>query len=109
MESPDERRKRALRVAANLLRGEIGALEAARVLAPYIHADPSLVSLEDRRMMIGIASETDDLPVGRAREVWHPDALLEKDKEIDKCERLYGANVRSICERMMKKWDSLSS
>jgi hypothetical protein len=57
--------------------------------------------------MLGIESEIEDLPVGRIREVWHPDALLEKDKDIEKCERLYGANVKSICERLVKKWEPL--
>ena len=108
MEGPEHRRRRALEIARNLAGKEISSVEAVRALTPLIRADPTLVSREDRKTMIGIESEVDDLPVGGVREVWHPDALLEKDKEIERCERQYGLSVRSICERLVRKWDPVS-
>lgn len=107
MRDSEDRRKLALEIAQNLLEQEISAVEAVRALVPLIRVDPTLVSREDRKAMMGIESEVEDLPVGRAREVWHPDALLEKDKEIEKCERLYGDSVKSVCERLVKKWKPL--
>ena len=107
MRAPEERRKLAVEIAQNLLTQQISAIEAVRALVPIIRVDSTLVSREDRKAMLGFEKEIEDLPVGRVREVWHPDALLEKDKEIDKYERLYGAQVKSICERLVKKWEPL--
>ncbi|HEY2466292.1 MAG TPA: hypothetical protein VGI45_00450 [Terracidiphilus sp.] len=98
----DESRTRAMQIARNLVEGRIGALEAARALLPLLHADPTLMLPEDRAALIGIDSETDDLPVGRIREEWHPDVLLEKDKEIERYEKRYSVQVRSICKRIIQ-------
>jgi hypothetical protein len=98
----DESRNRAIQIARNMVEGRIGALEATRALLPFLHADPSLAIPEDLTTLKGIDSETDDLPVGRIREEWHPDRLHEKDKEIARCEKLYGQQVRSICERLLQ-------
>jgi len=95
-------RRRALTIAKNLLDSRINAIEAARALVPFLRADPTLAMPEDRKVLAGIDSETDDLPVGRVREEWHPDILLERDKEIERYERLYGQQVRSICERIVQ-------
>lgn len=98
----DRDRRRALQIAKNLMESRIGAIEATRALLPFLRADPTLTMPEDRKILLGIDSETDDLPVGRVREECHPDMLLEKDKEIDRCERLYSAQVRAVCERMLQ-------
>lgn len=108
MRAPEERRKLALEIAQNLLSQQISAVEAVRALVPIIRVDSTLVSREDRKAMLGYEKEIEDLPVGRVREVWHPDALLEKDKEIEKHERLYGAEVKAVCERLVKKWAALA-
>jgi len=97
-----------LEIAQNLLTEQISAVEAVRALVPIIRVDSTLVSREDRKAMLGFEKEIEDLPVGRVREVWHPDALLEKDKEIEKHERLYAADVAAICDRLLKKWSPLS-
>lgn len=36
----------------------------------------------DRRLIIGIDSDTDHLPVGAVRDVWAADALIEKEIQI---------------------------
>lgn len=36
----------------------------------------------DRRLIIGIDSDTDHLPVGAVRDVWAVDALIEKEIQI---------------------------
>jgi hypothetical protein len=97
----DESRNRAIQIARNLVERRIGALEATRALLPFLDADPTLGAPEDRQALIGIFRETDDLPVGRIREECHPDVLHEKDKEIERYEKLYGQQVRSICERLL--------
>ena len=77
-------------------------MEASRALLPLLRADPTLAMPEDRKVLHGIDRETNDLPVGRVGEEWHPDRLLERDKEIERYEKLFGAQIRSICERMVQ-------
>jgi hypothetical protein len=55
----------------------------------------------DRNLFIGIASETDHLPIGTVRELWHPDFLPEKDREIARCEELWREAARAACERIL--------
>lgn len=99
----DQGRLRVMQIAQNLLGRRIGAVEAVRALVPFLQLDPTLVSREDRKTLLGIESETGDLPVGRIREVWHPDLLLEKDREIEKYEKRHGETIRSICERLVRR------
>lgn len=98
----DRDHRQALRIARNLLESKISALEATRALLPFLRADPTLTLPEDRKVLFGIDKETDDLPVGRVREEWHPDRLQDRDKEIERYEKLYGAQVRAICERIIQ-------
>lgn len=95
-------RRRALLIAKNLLESRINAIEAVRALIPFLRADPTLAMPEDRKALVGIDKETDGLPVGQVREEWHPDLLLERDKEIERYERIYRDQVRSICERIVQ-------
>jgi hypothetical protein len=96
-----ERLARVSQIARDAVSGQIGPLEATRALLPYIHSNPELVSRDDFNLLRGIDSETDDLPLGRIREEWHPESLAEKDGEIARSEKLYGDKVRSVCERIL--------
>ena len=100
----DRDRRRALQIARNLLESRINAIEAVRALTPLLRADMTLTMPQDRKVLLEIHRETDELPVGRVREEWHPDRLLEGDKEIERYEKLFGAKVRSICERIAQNW-----
>ena len=51
---------------------------------------------------MGIASETDDLPVGEVRKLWASSALKEKDVEIARAEELYRADFLETCRRIVK-------
>ena len=72
-------------VAKQILEGQIGILEASKVLAPLLRElqldrkDPDLLA------MIVIGSEIDHLPIGRERENWSADALASKQPEIESC------------------------
>jgi hypothetical protein len=57
----------------------------------------------DRKFIIAIDSETDDLPIGKLRELWHPDFLPEKDQEIERCNRLWRDDFRAVCERILMR------
>ena len=62
----EETRKSILGAASRLVKGEIGAVEAARQLSPSFSlvdcADHELLALLDD--FVGIDANTDDLPIG---------------------------------------------
>ena len=100
--SPDVRaRERSLQIARSILDMRIGILEGVRALLPLLHSDPDFASQEDCNLFQGVASETDDLPIGKVRIEWHPDYLPEKDQEIARCEDLWRDQIRSACERIL--------
>jgi hypothetical protein len=92
----------ALEISQSVLDGQTGTIEAAHALCSLVHRDPSIASEEDRKLFIAITSETDDLPVGRVRQEWHPDSLPEKDHEIARCEDLWGDRIGAACLRIRR-------
>lgn len=91
--------QRARDVAQAVLDGRTTVLEAARELVSLAHTD-AIADVEDRRLIIGIESETDDLPVGEVRKLWAPYALKTKDTEIARCEELYPPQFLEACKRI---------
>ena len=77
-----------LSLAKQLLAGRLGVITAARKLSCFRYDfDPDLST--PLTVFIGIASETDDLPVGEVRQYWAANALERKDREIAEAERFY--------------------
>jgi hypothetical protein len=99
-------RQRAREIAAAALAGRLTVLDAVRELFPLSHTD-AIVEEEDRTLIIAIDSETDDLPIGKVRELWAPDALEEKDIEIKRAEELYEERFLEACKRIA--WPSRPS
>jgi hypothetical protein len=95
----ESERQGAREVATAILDGRITVLEAVRKLVSLAHTD-AISDVEDRRLIIGIESETGDLPVGEARKLWAPDALETKDVEIARCEELYKTPFLEACRRI---------
>jgi hypothetical protein len=93
--------ERVQQIASMVLGGQIGILEATFLILPLLHSDPSIVSEDGYNLFRGIGSETDDLPIGKVRGEWHPDVLPEKDREIARCDDLWGEQVRNACRRIL--------
>jgi len=95
----DADRLRARDVAQAVLDGRTTVLEAVRELVYLAHTD-AIADVEDRRLIIGIESETDHLPVGDVRRLWAPEALREKDIEIASAEAWWKADFLEACKRI---------
>ena len=93
--------RRAKEVAQAVLDGRITVLEAVRALVSLAHTD-AIADVKDRKLIIGIESETDQLPVGEVRKLWAPYALEEKDVEIARAEELYKADFLETRRRIVK-------
>ena len=88
---PSEFEDRAVQIARSVLSGQLTAIEACWLLCPMVHRAPAIVTEADYKLIIAVESETDDLPIGRLRELWHPDSLEERTKRLPGA-RCSGAN-----------------
>jgi hypothetical protein len=95
----DSERQKARDIAQSVLDGRLNVLDAARALVSLAHTD-AITDVEDRRLIIGVESEIDDLPIGEVRKLWAPYALKEKDVEIARAEALYGNHILEACRRI---------
>ena len=84
--------------------GRTTVLEAVRALVSLAHTD-AIADVEDRRLIIGIESETDHLSVGQVRRLWAPEALREKDVEIASAEAWWKAKFLEACKRIAEDID----
>jgi hypothetical protein len=107
----DCERQRARDVAKAALKGSISILEAVRELASLAHTD-AIDDEADRLLIIGIDSDTDDLPVGEVRKAWAPGALRDKDVQIASAEARWRAKFLQACRRIaevdINRWPTRS-
>ncbi len=107
-----EHRKRAaekiVALARGILSGESGIAEGSRHLAA-LSFDVGAENDPDFVFFVGVDSETDDLPIGLARQHWNRDALRVKDAEL----AAYEANVREkafgVCRSLIHKYETRHS
>ncbi len=109
MENLTKDRERVQDITNGILDGKRGVIDAARTLLPLLRRSPELASEEDFNFVRAIESETDDLPLGRIRENWDPEALADKDREIARCESLWRDQFRATCERILQRLPTLPS
>lgn len=86
-------------IVGDFLDGRRSALEAAVALAPFEDAvAPELRGyLTD---MVTVASETDEIPFGARRDLWHPDVRAGEDEKHDRAEAWAESMVRKTCEKL---------
>jgi hypothetical protein len=94
-------RQRAREVAGEVLDGRTTVLEAVRELVYLEHTD-AISNEDDRKLIIGIESETDHLPVGEVRKLWAASALQEKDAEIASAKAFWKTEFLEACERIVR-------
>ncbi len=90
----------AVATAESFLAGRMTAIEACHAFSVISPLD--LLSPEDRDLFVGVASETDDLPVGALQQNWHPDFLQAKLKDLGDYEAKIVDQVRSACLRVVE-------
>ena len=88
-------------VATAFLNGEIRPLEAALELSNFEHEDPPENLSEALIAMVAVVSETDDIPLGERRSLWHPDVQAAKGAEHDRAQEWAAPIVRDTCEQIV--------
>ena len=58
---------------------------------------------EDFKHFAGVCSEVEDLPIGKERENWAPDALAEKDNEVRRAAAIYSEVLREPCKPLLTR------
>lgn len=96
-----EQRRRAKRIATDMLAGRVGILLGARELSRLVLE----LSEDDQggvlEPFVVIESETDTLPIGNERDFWNRDALREKDHVIQRAEDLYRDMAFKACRELL--------
>ena len=99
-----EAREIIVGAAREVLAGELGLLEGARVIASHrLHLDPDQED-EDLLGIAGIESQTDHLLLGEHRLRWQADALPAKEAEIAEAERVFGPSVLKSCSALIRRY-----
>jgi hypothetical protein len=100
-ERQEQIRVHILRIAKQLVAGEIGVIAASRDLGYLRHeVKPQLAN--SLVAFTAIDSETDALPLGHVRNEWSPDALKRQDKEIAEAEDFYRETAISAATELIR-------
>ena len=97
--------KEIVSIAKGLLSGELGIVAGARQLATWrfhVGADND----PDFTFFVGVASETDDIPIGDVRTRWNPEALKAKDAELQNFEASVRDKALQACQRLIRRYET---
>jgi hypothetical protein len=92
------------KIAKSMIDGEIRPLLGARLLCYRFQQLKDEIDPETWRFIIGVASETDGLPIGPERSHWAPEALSEKDKEADDYEQRVGDGLLQVAQELVTRF-----
>ena len=98
----------AVDVARAILDGSLSVLEGARKMAD-IHLYSGHVRQpvdEDYALLLGIASETDHLPLGEVRNRWAAEALVKKDAETQEAEVFFRARAFKAARVLIARYEN---
>jgi len=105
LETRDRLRAKAVSLATSVLNGNTGIVEGARELATLGHVLADNWALDpDFVVFGGVASESDDLPVGKDRERWDPTALVDKDAEVQIYETRVRSRMYGACRNVIRRF-----
>jgi hypothetical protein len=94
--------------AEQLLRGEIGVIAASRAMNRF-QEEVAVVWPElgeGLMVFVAIDSETDALPIGAVREMWHPSTAALEDQKVADAEERFRSAAHEACRRIVALLDS---
>jgi hypothetical protein len=97
------RKVRAL--AQRIIDGKVGVIEGSIQMGAFqtwLHAHEE----EEFRIFRDVYSASTDLPLGKVRELWTPEALREKDEKVREIEDAYRARVIQAAATIKEKYQS---
>jgi hypothetical protein len=101
----DETKTAAVATANAIINGELGLIQGCIRLSSLAHdLVPDWRVDQDFVVVGGVASETDDLPTGSAREYWSQAALDREDKKIAEFEIRTREIVLTACRNIVSRF-----
>ena len=92
--------------AQAILDGTIGIIEGSITMYRISHEAVAVWHEdEDFRVFGLIASDTDHLPTGSARQYWNPAALAREDRKIEELEDRARSEVRVVCKNLLVRFN----
>jgi hypothetical protein len=98
-----ELRANIVATVRNILSGGTSFIEGARSIALDSY-DAMLDHDPDIMPFIGVASETDALPIGKERQLWNADALVKLQPEIDRLESWARDFAMPHCHNLIRRF-----
>jgi hypothetical protein len=87
-----------------MLAGEMGVIEGSRRLND-LRTELGLHHLDDDFVgFVAIDSETDGLPIGDVRKLWAEEALVDKDRQVERAEDLYREGALEDCRKLVVRF-----
>ena len=102
----EAQRRQVVAVAQDMLSSKRGIIEGARLL---VRLRPTVTRDEfdpDFMPFVAIVSETDELPIGKERDLWASSALEEKDKIIRQVEETYREGAWAACRVIIERFSA---
>ncbi|HEX3694522.1 MAG TPA: DUF2489 domain-containing protein [Polyangia bacterium] len=106
--SQDALREKVVAIARGILDGETEVLEGSRILSGLLGRLSLGDDDEDHRAFVLIDSETDALPVSRARAHWSAESLLELDPRFRDAQKWALAIAEPHCSNLIKRFAPVS-
>lgn len=101
-----EKIQELVRTAREIIDGSVGVIKGCRKLVSLQHQIDVGALDADFLPIVGIVSETDELPIGDVRQNWNPDALAELDDEIQETQALYKPTADAACTKLIDRFGS---
>ena len=88
-------------LVAAFLAGDLAPLEAAVALNAYGHDDHPVEMDDPFSTFVLITSETDAIPLGNQRNLWHPDVRVAEDVKHDRAQEWARPLVETACRQIL--------
>jgi hypothetical protein len=88
-------------VAQGIISGQIGIVAGAWELRA-LRFEVGMEDNSDLKFFCGVVSETDHLPVGKARQYWNAEALRRKDEELRQIENSLRDRALAACRNLIR-------
>ena len=101
------KRELAIGIAGEVLRFDLGVIESSRQMLTFRWTSGVDEFDDDFLTLVGVASETDHVPIGRVRREWDSTALAHKVQEIAATEAFYREHVFAACRSIIARFRAI--
>ena len=101
----DRQRAKVASLATKILKKEMSMIEGAKEIVSLRYELDVDENDKDILAFVLIESETDDLPIGKARRFWAKDALAEKEPDVQEAEHWARGVGVDACKNLVERFD----